>query len=77
MAVWVCSAAPFLSLLLPASSGDRGASAVRGEDQRFDADRAQTGAGGHHHVSEGSGESLTGCQLPDQVASRYRSEHAG
>lgn len=42
----------------PASvlSGDCGASGVRGEDQRFDARRAQTGTRGHHHVSESSGE---------------------
>lgn len=38
------------------SAGDRGASGVRGEDQRFDASRAPTGTGGHHHLSESSGE---------------------
>jgi len=43
----------------PASSvlsGDGGASAVRGEDQRPDASGAAAGTGGHHHLSESSGE---------------------
>lgn len=58
------------------SSVDCGASGVRGADQGFDAGRAPTRTGGHHHLPQGSGENL----LFARCKIRYRQDkrkHAG